>query len=1125
MSLYENYEYLYPEITDPNFNIKIAERKEFNDNNYDVTVNDAEQEAERLCNSSFELSPHQIFVKNFLSINTPYNSLLLYHGLGTGKTCSAIGISEEMRAYMKQMNITKRIIVVASPNVQENFRLQLFDDRKLKKVNNIWNIEACSGSKYLKEINPINLKDLSKAKIISQVKKIINSFYLFMGYVEFSNYILKTSNIPDDLDEETAERVRNKKLESVFSNRLIIIDEVHNIRISEDSKQKRVATNLMTLVEKVSGIRLLLLSATPMYNNYKEIVWLINLMNANDKRSLITHKEIFDNNDNFLIDEDGNNVGEELLLRKATGYVSFVRGDNPYTFPYRIYPNFFDPEKSLLTKEYPLIGINKKQIVQKMEYLDLYCIKLGEYQNTIYEKIIESIKEKSKSDKSDLPSFDNMDKFGYTMLQEPLEALNIVYPETGEESTKVNTKSLVGKEGLNNVMSWKESMSPPEKYDYDYRPDVLKKYGKIFTKENIGKYSSKIKSICDHIFNSEGIILVYSQYLDGGLIPLALALEELGFKKHDTKSLLKNPSIKLSKPLSYVMITGNKMISPNNIKHVKAVSSDDNLDGSKIKVVLISKAGSEGLDFKNIRQIHILEPWYNTNRIEQIIGRGVRTCSHINMPFLQRNVMIFLYGTLLENKNEAVDMYIYRVAELKAIQIGKVSRVLKQGAVDCLLNKQQGLFSENSLNQVYDLQLSNKKVISYKIGDKSFSQLCDYMDKCDYVCKPNKDIKEDDVKNYTYDELFIQENEKIKKKIKNLFKEHYFYKKSDLIRLVTLQKSYPLIQIYGALNDIIQDKNEYLVDKYDRIGFLVNIEDYYLFQPNELQNVNISQFDRSHPIDLKRSKLLLSIKKKEKKPVESKSLINDLLKNMKTNYEKTMNPVKIKRADYDWYKHCAYSILKLEKAGIEKSLLLSFVIAHQVDFLSFNDKLQLINYLFFKDGLTDFEKKIKKYIESRLITSKGISGIFLQKENKHVLYVLKNKEKEWKEAEETDYTDLSGEIKKNITDIIKNLNDIVGFIINFKGTFMVFKTKYITIKRNKGARCDQASKTDTVKLLNSILKKNRFDEKTIKEINSVELCCFLEFLLRYYDLKNVDGKKWFIKPEYSLIVNIEGYNK
>ena len=70
-----------------------------------------------------------------MSFQTPYNSLFLYHGLGTGKTCSAIGITEEMRAYMKQVGIKKRILIVASPNVQNNFKMQLFDERKLKETN------------------------------------------------------------------------------------------------------------------------------------------------------------------------------------------------------------------------------------------------------------------------------------------------------------------------------------------------------------------------------------------------------------------------------------------------------------------------------------------------------------------------------------------------------------------------------------------------------------------------------------------------------------------------------------------------------------------------------------------------------------------------------------------------------------------------------------------------------------------------------------------------------------------------------------------------------------------------------------------------------------------------------
>ena len=95
-------------------------------------MDEIEEQAKKLCEADFELSPNQLFVRNFLSFQTPYNSLLLYHGLGSGKTCSAISVSEEMRDYLKQLGITQSIIVVASPNVQENFKLQLFDERKLK---------------------------------------------------------------------------------------------------------------------------------------------------------------------------------------------------------------------------------------------------------------------------------------------------------------------------------------------------------------------------------------------------------------------------------------------------------------------------------------------------------------------------------------------------------------------------------------------------------------------------------------------------------------------------------------------------------------------------------------------------------------------------------------------------------------------------------------------------------------------------------------------------------------------------------------------------------------------------------------------------------------------------------
>ena len=192
------FDFLYPHLDDPEFNIKISQKKEFNENKYDGSVHDLEEYSNKLCNSEFELNPHQLFVRNFLSFNTPYNSLLLYHGLGTGKTCTAITVAEEMRDYLKQLKIFQRIIVVASPNVQENFKLQLFDERKLELINNIWTIKSnCVGNKFLKELNPTSTS-ISKEKLTSQIKRLINESYLFMGYREFASYIHKISNIEDN---------------------------------------------------------------------------------------------------------------------------------------------------------------------------------------------------------------------------------------------------------------------------------------------------------------------------------------------------------------------------------------------------------------------------------------------------------------------------------------------------------------------------------------------------------------------------------------------------------------------------------------------------------------------------------------------------------------------------------------------------------------------------------------------------------------------------------------------------------------------------------------------------------------------------------------------------------------
>ena len=380
-----------------------------------------------------------------------------------------------------------------------------------------------------------------------------------------------------------------QKIKNVFNNRLIIIDEVHNIRITNENKNRKSAELLMDVAKYTENMRLLLLSATPMYNSYEEIIWLINLMNLNDKRSVIKISDVFDKDGNFKEGTEEN--GKSILRRKLTGYVSYIRGENPYTFPYRVYP-----EKPI-DFVYPSVQMNGKIIEQdkQLKHVPVYLNSIGEYQRIGYDFVINNMRKRSYDTfnkfgaERDMPAFEEMDSFGYTLLQTPIESLNIVYPndefnpsaayEIEEEDNIIS--NMTGIRGLSRIMSYKEEIKSdnPQRYNFEYRDE---KYGRIFSPEELPKYSEKIANICNIVRNSEGIILVYSQYIDGGLVPVALALEEMGFTRFGTekytKPLLKNPTEPIDSitmlpktetigefnQAKYVMITGDKTFSPNN---------------------------------------------------------------------------------------------------------------------------------------------------------------------------------------------------------------------------------------------------------------------------------------------------------------------------------------------------------------------------------------------------------------------------------------------------------------------------------------------------------------------------------------------------------------------------------
>ena len=1434
-------EYLYPVLDDPNFNIKIAQKKEFTDTRYDGAIYDVEKYSNILKTAEYELLPQQAFVRNFLSFQTPYNSLLLFHGLGSGKTCSAIGVCEEMRDYLKQMGITKRIIIVASPNVQDNFKLQLFDERKLKEVDGIWTMKGCLGNKLLKEINPTGMKGLKREKVIQQVKNLINASYSFQGYLQFSNEIVRKAGKTGDSPE-----LKIKNLENEYSDRLIVIDEVHNIRISDDNENKNVAKNLMYLVSVVSNLRLLLLSATPMFNSYKEIVWLLNLMNMNDRRGIVSVSDIFDKNGEWQKSKDGKEIGKEFLMRKATGYVSYIRGENPYTFPFRVYPDRFAEAHTFNSiEEYPNYQINGRRIPsdRKIEKLSLYLTIIGEYQKMGYSYIIdrlrsrgEGIKMTRRGTERKVSAFTTLKAFGYTDLQIPIEALNIIYPYPGLEelakripkmeyiedeekdiidiaptsgkpekeiieeiddvisngpqivtsviatknselesepvvtegieadetmfdkaveldtreisqtrnsasksrksdspnylldivdediefapsiktpsiktpsiktpsiktpqdvlksksnsSVKTNStepqiksssssfkgtlipkkktssipesnvterdglhiiegetksqypskkndikesrifgltevptssntvasskkggdstperlhidpKDLTGGQGLKRIMDYIDTKTPAVKGQFEYRRGVPQ----VFNNDEIGKYSSKIKTICDYIYNkdtgkvSDGIILIYSSYIDAGVVPMALALEEMGFTRYGEKAnpLFKTPPTQLVdvrtmqpptskkdfRPARYIMITGDPRISPNNDADVKAVTNNDNIfkeekdgtvtdiSGQNIKVVLISQAGSEGLDFKAIRQVHIMEPWYNVNRIEQIIGRGVRNFSHKDLPFAKRNVQIFLYGTILENaEEEAADLYVYRISELKAVKIGKVTRLLKQTAVDCIINHDQTElisknFDEIEENRNIEQILSDHQTLEhFQIGDIDNSATCDFM-KCEFDCLPNIELEDFTENTDTYNEAFmIINSDKIIQKIKTLMKMRYFYKKKDLFNLINTPKSYPISQIYAALTQIITDNTEYISDRYDRTGYLVNIGDYYLFQPSELNYKNISVYERSVPIDYKHNMVKFEIKTNVTKHVIDKRNIgennieeeveakmdyegNKVLYTMFGNYNLTLETTKVQKGNDNWYQHCGVVFRKMAKeddiipADSDQErlkILEQFLIEHIVDSLMMNEKVDLLNYIYSDENLERkltnerlkrFFGKMKKYLLSKLIVSKGITGILIfngpsRIENVNI-YILDDNI--WVAAKPEDTRDLQEAILKKYR-LKSNLNQYVGFIgFETNKKFMIYKVKDTENERSKGFRCDQSGKEKIIKLLNDIETDERYSLKVTKD-GAFELCVRQEFTLRSFENQKLDDKTWFLDTETAIINEFEKKEK
>ena len=205
-----------------------------------------------------------------------------------------------------------------------------------------------------------------------------------------------------------------------------------------------------------------------------------------------------------------------------------------------------------------------------------------------------------------------------------------------------------------------------------------------------GKYlrqcSEKFYQILKRIRKSDGLIFIYSNFKEyGGLKPFIKVLENNGYKNYQTNKSGRN---------RFAIWSGDQSFKYRD--EIRNVFNDSNNKyGEKIKIFLGTPAIKEGITLLRIKDVHILEPYWNISRMNQIIGRAIRYCSHKDMIKSRKKVNVYLYYSVHPKYDETIDTYIYNLANRKQVIIDKFETALKECAVDCKLNRCANIFKKN----------------------------------------------------------------------------------------------------------------------------------------------------------------------------------------------------------------------------------------------------------------------------------------------------------------------------------------------------------------------------------------------------------------------------------------------
>jgi superfamily II DNA or RNA helicase len=780
-------------------------------------------------------------------------------------TIAALAITEKFKQQVIKYK-TQIYILVPGPLLKQQWKDSILE---------------AFGNEYMKiDKNYSYLSDEDKEKIKKQGMANVMAIYKIMSYSTFRKRVLGDRVIEKVVKDnklkslyrktEDGEFERDMNMEPIINlnNTIIVCDEAHNLT------GNTTGDALKKIIKNSINLRTILLTATPMKNYVDDIVELINFLRPLDAQ--MQRDKIFNEHKNHLMDfKEG---GIEYLKKMASGYVSYFRGVNPLTFGERV---------------------EMGEVPDNLLFTHLTRCIMSDFQETAYNETIKDIS-------------DSLDK---TMGS----VANIIFPildENGKDITGISGKdgmTLLKNQIKNNGNKLNDAIAKhlfnksKATEEYVKFNDITNNIsGTILKKENLKIFSTKfhqaLLDIENELFSNNDIKTSRTGFVYSNLVKIGINLFQeillqngyLEYNENETyqinndtkcyecgccydKHINKNHTFG---PATFLLITGKiadvEVIVEQDEKQIlirKIFNNVENINGKKIKLILGSQVLTEGISMANVYATFILDAYFNFGRVEQIIGRAIRHCSHYNLMSklnLYPKMKVFKYVISFKNKKDIMttEEELYYKAEKKYMPIKKCERILATVAIDCPLNQQANMFKEeikkykDCVEPVENLLKKDIKKNEIKCPAK-----CNFT-KCEYICDNEalnakyydptrniyKSISKDKLDYSTFtNDLAINEINYIKGKIKELYIIGYIYDLKTITKYVydTYSKEKQIFFddffVQKALDELIpiteNDFNNFtdtIYDKTFKSGYLIYLDGYYIFQPfNESEKLSL----------------------------------------------------------------------------------------------------------------------------------------------------------------------------------------------------------------------------------------------------------------------------------------------